>query len=604
LIERPGGGALAAEMCGDLLLVFSGENPTSARQREVPWIAEARTDSWTLCRQDVGQAWKGFPMRTFSAPGWRLWLLGEVFGLLGERSLEAEVLAAADGRKPAGNLNGHFLLLGWNETAREWHVLTDRFGSIHAYFAFDGQRAAIGTFSPAVAASASRRRVDWVGLTGFFSFGFFPEDRTFFEDVRIVRPATRRVFDASGRPLREERTWTWRHEPDGGRCYDETVEQFGEVLGNVLTEHAAGCQLAVPISGGLDSRTTVAALTGGKNATSDPGSLWAYSYGYSDNSVEMHIAKRVAAVRNLPLEALTIGPYLFERLHEILPCIEGFQDITQCRQAVVVPRLAERTDRVVAAHWGDVWLDDMGLLGVTTSGADSVIAHSLKKIRKSGGAWLTRNVCARHLEDGSDVEALLEELVRREFDRLPAIEDPDFRVKAFKTEQWSFRWTLASLRVFQAGAFPRLPFYDNRIADFFSTVPSEFVAGRRLQIDYLKRFAPDLACITWQARDADLYWATRPDVLLLPRRAMKKLVRLATGQHVIERNWEVQFLSESGRAGLERWLLAPGLKLHDLVSRPEVVELLADFFRAPFETGRGYTVSMLLTFSAWLEMYG
>jgi len=259
---------------------------------------------------------------------------------------------------------------------------------------------------------------------------------------------------------------------------------------------------------------------------------------------------------------------------------------------------------VVAAHWGDVWLDDMGLVRGTISGAEPIIAHALKKIRKPGGAWLTRNVCARHLEKGSDVEALLEGFVRSEFDRLPPIEDPDFRVKAFKTEQWSFRWTLASLRMFQAGAFPRLPFYDGRIADFFSTVPSEFVAARRLQIDYLKRHAPDLARITWQARGASLYWATRPEVLLLPKRVLHKVFRLATGRHVIERNWEVQLLSDPGRAGLERWLLAPGLKLHDLVSRSEVGELLADFFKAPFEAGRGHTVSTLLTFSAWLETYG
>ncbi len=590
-------------MCGDLIIVFNGERPKMARQGGVPWVLEERTEAWSLWRQGAGRGWKGFPMRRVVAGAWQVWLLGEVFGLPSEGSLEDEILAVTDGRRPAASLNGHFILLGWNERAGEWHVLTDRFGTIHAYVASDGQRAAIGTFSPAVAASASRRRLDWIGLTGFFSFGFFPADRTFFEDVRIVRPATRRVFDASGHPLREGQTWAWRHEPDGRRSYGETVEQFGEVLRDVLTEHAASCQLAVPISGGLDSRTTVAVLTGGRNAPSDSGNLWAYSYGYSEDSAETRIARRVAAARTIPFEALTVGPYLFERLDEISPCIEGFQEITQCRQAVVVPRLAERADRVVAAHWGDVWLDDMGIVEAGPLDSEAVAEHALGKIRKRGGDWLARNICALWVKSGESAEGLLRGFVRREFERLSAIEDPDFRMKAFKTEQWSFRWTLASLRMFQAGAFPRLPFYDNRMADFFSTVPSTFVAGRRLQIDYLKRHAPDLARITWQARDADLYWATRPDVLLLPKRALKKVFRLATGRHVIERNWEVQFLSESGRAGLERWLLAPGLKLHDLVPRPKLVELLADFSREPFEAGRGYTVSMLLTFSAWLETY-
>lgn len=73
---------------------------------------------------------------------------------------------------------------------------------------------------------------------------------------------------------------------------------------------------------------------------------------------------------------------------------------------------------------------------------------------------------------------------------------------------------------------------------------------------------------------------------------------------IIERNWEVQFLCPSGRAGLERWLLRPGLRLHEFASLKAVRQLLDDFYRAPLENGRGYTVSMLLTFSAWLEIYG
>ncbi len=601
---RPGREGPTREMCGDLVVIFSGGTPVSARQKGSPWAEEARSDSWTLWRQDVGPRWRGFPVRRVTAGRWHLWLLGELFGLPRGSTIEGEVLAVAEGRSQAGRLNGHFLLLGWNVEAREWHVVSDRFGTVHAYHSSNPPRAAIGTFFPAVAASTSRKSMDWPGFAGFFSFGFFPEDRTFFEDVRIFRPGTRQVFDASGRPLREERTWTWRHEPDRRRSYGDTVNQFGDVLREVLAEQAAGCRLAIPISGGLDSRTTVAILTDQAGAKSDPENFWSYSYGYTDESIETRIARSVAASRKLPFEALTIRPYLLEELHDVLSCVEGFQDITQCRQAVVVPRLAGRADRVVAAHWGDVWLDDMGLVGAAAGDTDDVVAHALKKVRKAGGEWLVRNVCEHHLGTHADVEAILAEFVRREFERLPTIEDPDFRVKAFKTDQWSFRWTLASLRMFQAGAFPCLPFYDTRMADFFSTVPSEFVAGRKLQIDYLKRHAPDLARITWQAHGANLYWATGPELFRLPGRAMRKLIRLATGRHVVERNWEVQFLSESGRAGLERWLLAPGLKLHDLVPQAAVTALLQDFFAAPFVKGRGYRVAMLLTFSAWLENYG
>jgi hypothetical protein len=75
-----------------------------------------------------------------------------------------------------------------------------------------------------------------------------------------------------------------------------------------------------------------------------------------------------------------------------------------------------------------------------------------------------------------------------------------------------------------------------------------------------------------------------------------------TGKKIIERNWEVQFDGPSGEAGLSRWLLRPGLRIHDLVPRKTIATLLEAFRQEPLKEGRGYTVSMLLTFSAWLEL--
>ena len=173
--------------------------------------------------------------------------------------------------------------------------------------------------------------------------------------------------------------------------------------------------------------------------------------------------------------------------------------MTQARQAVIADLLAERSDAVIAAHWGDVWLGDMGLAGETDSAdAAFVSAHAYKKIAKRAAGGSSMRSARPHLA-GEDPEP---HRPRASWigssRRVAAIAEPDFRVKAFKTDQWSFRWTLASLRMYQAGAFPLLPFYDTRMSDFFATVPTEFVSGRRLQIEYLKRYAPDLARVTWQ----------------------------------------------------------------------------------------------------------
>ena len=80
-----------------------------------------------------------------------------------------------------------------------------------------------------------------------------------------------------------------------------------------------------------------------------------------------------------------------------------------------------------------------------------------------------------------------------------------------------------------------------------------------------------------------------------------KAARLLSGQRVIERNWEVQFLNPAGQAGLDDWLLRPGRRLHDHVDVAAVRALLADFRRDPWGDKRSYAVNLLLTLSAWLD---
>jgi hypothetical protein len=541
--------------------------------------------------------WRGAPLLVTETPEWTSWLIGELYAT---PHPAAAIAAVLDGRATADTLNGHFLLLAWNRRADEWHVWTNRHATLHAYLATKGERTAIGTFLPAVAAATGSAELDWEGLAGFFGFGFFPADRTQLAGVRILRPATHYHFDGCGRLLLEQRYWRWRHAPDARRSYDETLEEFAALFGDVMGGLTAEGQIAVPISGGLDSRSTVATMAANGPAS---GRLWAYSYGYSHDSIETGIAGRVASARSLPFDALVIRPYLFQRLPGIMAAIEGFEDVTQCRQAAVVDDIARHADYLIAAHLGDLYLADMGLSGVTADSVseDDLTAIALKKVHKGGSAWLLQHLCAPRL-GASGPEPVLHGFVADELARLGDVAEPDFRIKAFKVDQWCARWTTVALRMFQAAAFPRLPFYDTRLADFFCTVPTAYVSGRRLQIDYLRRYAPDLARIPWQVTGRDLFHDGRKDAWDAARRAARKGQRQLSGRKIVERNWEVQFLGHEGRSGLAHWLARPGLALHEFVAPRTISGLLDAFGRDPYTDKRGYTVAMLLSFSAWLEL--
>ncbi len=593
----------AGTRCGDFLLAFrqAAEGAIPWRYDFASWQNASSGEDWRLLLQRVNETWKGYPLLAGTVGEWNLLLLGELNGTMSHLRERLELLHdIVTGRTSAESLNGHFLLMAYDQGRREWHVFTDRFGTLHAYYAFDGRRAALGTFSPSVAAAASHKQLNWPAISAFFSQGFFPKDQTFFADVRILRPASHFVFDCSGRMLEEKRYWHWWHQPDQERSYDETVEQFAQIFEKVMSDATCEGRVGLPISGGLDSRSTVAGLS----TNHDNKNIWAYSYGYTDDSVETRIAARISRTSNVPFQTFTIEPYLFGNLDRVMDSVEGFQDVTQCRQAAVLDQIAPNADYVIAAHWGDVWMDTMGLADKNANECDdsTIVNHALKRVKKQGREWLLRNISDAQLH-GEDADQILDQTVVDEMSELKQIKCPDFRMKAFKTDNWSFRWTTTSLRTFQPAAFPRLPFYDTRLADFFCTVPSKFFFQRQLQVDYLKRFAPELAKITWQAHDANLFDYQKRSKLL-PKRAVKKVWRLVTGKKQIERNWEVQFLNAKGRANLEALLVTPGLRLHEFVSPLKIRGLLGEFYTDPNAEKRGYAVSMLLTLSAWLEKHG
>ena len=582
---------------GDILIEFGCREETRCQARN-PVAGSYEGPGWRLTEWQA-EASCVAALAKIESDRWQAWTVGEIYGYDGTEGHTAACTGTflndwQQGHEHPEHLAGRFVIFCWSGDDRRWHVWTDRVGSIHAYHTESECGNALGTYSPAVYAF-SRRRLDWAGLAAFFSTGFFPGERTHYDDVRVLRPASRYEFDEQGRLVGRESYWKWRHEPDNRRSEADTIAEFGETLREVLAQQTRGGRVVLPLSGGLDSRTVAACLP-------EEHRVRAYAYGYTDDSVETGIAAQVARAQGLEFTRHTIRPYLFEQLDKVMWAVEGFQDVTQARQADVSDWLRGNADYVLAAHWGDVLCDSTGLSGNSKNSLGAVLQHALGKLQKRGRDWLLINICQPSL-NGQSPDQIIREIVRSELAAFDGIADPDFRVKALKTTQWAFRWTLPSLRMYQVAAFPRTPFLDPRMIDFFCTLPSWMVHGRRLQIEFLKRFAPELARVRWQVYDADLFNYQHFNTWLLPRRAWKKARRILSRRPVIQRNWEVQFFAPGQWERLADWLLRPGLRLHDFVGAGRIRELLDRFHASP-SAADGYTVSMLLTFSAWLEMVG
>lgn len=478
----------------------------------------------------------GVPVLTTQEGDWTLWVSGSVFSYRDEtaRPLERFTAELVDGKADPARLDAHGVLFGWDAARRELSVWTDRMGTVHAYVGGRPGRRSVGTFLPTVAERSSSA-LDWVGITGFCGFGFYPGDRTMLDDVRILRPATRTTLDHTGRILGSERYWDWWYDPDQSRSDNDFLDEFHETWTRTVRQQVTGTRSVVPLSGGLDSRTVFAAVAPRGEVPADP--VCTLTYGYSANSAEIRISRRVAATRGHSALELVIGQYLLDRLTEVADAIEGFQGLAFSRQAAVSSEIASLGDRVVGGHWGDVWFDTAGAYGAPAP--VDLVATAHRKFAKRGREWLFENLCAEHLDD--EPEDVLRQVLAEELARIPDLGDPDTRLKALKTEQWSFRWTLASVRAYQLAVPTLLPFYANDVVDFFLRVPTDRLPGRRLQSAYLRRHHPDLARITWQDTGMSLYERPLEPAGALARRAIAKGIRSLRRQPTIERNWEVQY---------------------------------------------------------------
>ena len=432
--------------------------------------------AWRLRRQPPGEGWCGYPLTVIEEEPWRLWVLGEVYGARGNaardlvRDVATESAARAhstgtscfsDGtRRNAGGTSGPTGSAPCTPTT----LLTAsaRVSECISRRSPKRRRAGswTGTGSPGSSRSVSSRRI---GLFSKTSGSCVQLARRLRRDRKArVERALLELVPPAGRPalLRPDRRGLRRDAPRSSRRAGARPAGRSD-LGRPRLAYDRGR----PDPPGTDGDAT----------------LWSYSYGYADASEETRIARRVAAARDLPFRALTIRPYLFEELECVLGCVEGFQDVTQSRQAFVAPLLAEDADAVMAAHWGDVWLGGMGLeVGprrrrpwstMRSPRSRSAVAPGYCGRSSSPAGRSRRTLCCESSSPASSSAS--------QGSRIPtSVSRPS------KPTSGPSAGTLASIRMFQAGAFPRLPFYDTRMSEFFAGVPTAFVEGWRLQIDY------------------------------------------------------------------------------------------------------------------------
>jgi asparagine synthase (glutamine-hydrolysing) len=252
-------------------------------------------------------------------------LLGHVAGRRPAESLLEEYRRGGASRIAA--LDGHFLVILYNQAGGKVSVIHDKGGFRHAYYWSRGEDFALSTeLSWLVGASISARaphpRLSRQGLAFYIAFQYLPTPYTMFEDTFQLPPGAE-LLSCRGRRASIRRHGEFPA-PTSGQLADGTIEGHSERIANLLSTSLVdqldgGGQTGAMLSGGMDTSTNIALLVerlGVRPAT--------FTAGFREARYdEASYARLVADHYGLDHVAVQIEPPMLEALPEIVKLFDN-----------------------------------------------------------------------------------------------------------------------------------------------------------------------------------------------------------------------------------------------------------------------------------------
>lgn len=574
-------------LIGDLCIGKRGYNPPNTNSRTKSWIKQTCSHEFDIWLSQPNGIWNGYPCTWVEETNYQLIILGDIHSK-GDWNISAEQLL--EKRELINSISGHFLIIAIHKHQQKIYVWSNRFGSLHAYIS-ESRNIIFSTHYFTINGDFKDNNIDVFGIRCFFRWGFFPENHTYTKNVKLIPPA--HIFTYENDVWLGNQYWHWYYQEPQIFSEKKWLSLFDERLNVIKEATGFSKDKIIPISGGLDSRTIFAKWS----SHDEEKKLTLLSYGYSKQSIETYIAKKVAKTRNYPINTFSIEPYLHNEMNRIILSVEGFQDLSISRQAALAPTFNHENSRIIGGHWGDVWFDTMHVDQKSIHQAHQVEGLIFKKIYRPELKWLTDHC---QLDLFSKNYPSDEEWIISRIDNYKDIHSLDMKVKAFKTDHWSHRWTCASVRMYQSSIFPMLPFYDLQLSDLFLQTPSKAHQNRMLQIKYLCNYHPDLAQILWQDSGVNLFQTLSPGIFTTINYQANRILRKLFFSEQIKRNYEAQLLHTKTRKIVTEYLLDATVK-DAYFFHNDIEKLLNHFYTNPFQNKEGYVITSLLTFFKAIE---
>lgn len=387
-------------------------------------------------------------------------------------------------------LNGNFLLLIYNIPEKKVVIANDRFGfRVHYYSIFNGKLIISPEIKTILKVPSLLKLLNEEAIAEYFAFGECWGDKTLFQDIEILPPASILTFSRLGVVV--EQYWHPVYKPDNIKKESEFIDELIRMLNHSINirmeeDHRYG----ITLSGGLDSRTVVAAISPEKQKD-----IIACTFG-STICDEMVIAKKVVKKAGIGEHLIftTSSSIIIENAREEVRRTEGRGYIGVSFSYPAMKKFSQKIDVIFDGSALDLTL---------------------------GGSYLTRSFfhckdfkCAEHILSkrriftDSELECLFQSQFYEKVRNIPksSFREQIARIKsnhpANIADEFSLITHVAAMHIGDISVRSQVevshPTLDNDFIDLILTIPAELRLNHNIYRKFLKRFSPALAGIPYQ----------------------------------------------------------------------------------------------------------
>jgi asparagine synthase (glutamine-hydrolysing) len=443
----------------------------------------------------------------FRYSGNALWIEGEAYNvneIAAELDLEATTLSAlllAAERNHQldqclNRLDGYFCAVLYNPENRKLKLISDRYGMRLLYWYHRKGVFAWGSEVKAIlAVDDVDKKLDTTSYECFMDLGYLMGEHTWFEHIKLIKPATVLEYDLATDKVSQCHYWKWSEIKPSNMRFDDAVDELGNrFMEAVRRRFDPNERIGISLSGGLDSRAIFAAV----NHLFPDYKGYAYTFGIPGCD-DITIAGQVVSRSNnwQHHKFYFSADNWFESRKEKVWNTDGMLDMMHMHGSEFLPEIANHMSINMNGYCGDA------ILG---GGFLSRIPWNQRITSSNAKSFYGRYVNLTDIDsDFYDINYVEPNLYMNRVRRFTAYGSVN-----------SLPWL-----------DQRKPFFDNELVELVFSIPDEYRTNNRLYSAMLQKFFPRFFLdIPWQKTGKPVAFTRKASI---PVRAFRKGIRILKG---------------------------------------------------------------------------